>query len=46
MPPPVGFDEGHVLQLMEFMALSRGDAIRLLAENGGNVEQALAQLLA
>jgi len=34
-----------VLTLMEFMALSRADAIQLLAQHGGNVETVLAQLL-
>lgn len=42
---PAPFNEASVLTLMEFMALSRADAIQLLAQHGGNVETVLAQLL-
>jgi len=38
-------NENSILTLMEFMALSREDAIRLLREHGGSVEAALSSLI-
>eukprot|EP00897_Mesotaenium_endlicherianum_P010283 jgi/Mesen1/9283/ME000060S08715 len=43
---PAPFDESAVLTLMEFMALSRGDAIQLLAQYGGSVWNVFSNLLA
>ncbi|KAL2631744.1 hypothetical protein R1flu_016430 [Riccia fluitans] len=39
------FDEMSILTIMEWMALSRGDAIQLLTQYDGNVESVLANLI-
>ena len=41
----VPFDSGKIMNLMEFMALSRIEAINLLTQYNGNIDEIFATLL-